>query len=57
MKPPTLRDLWLSECWKPCPEWHQTKDEEADARARNATLNADSQPVEIGPENVDRAAS
>jgi len=32
--------LWLSECWKPCPEHHQTKDERLDAQARNAALDA-----------------
>jgi len=33
-----LRDMWLAELWKPCPEWHQTKDERQDAHARNDAL-------------------
>lgn len=33
-----LRDVWLAEMWRPCPEWHQTKDEKADAKARNEAL-------------------
>lgn len=32
--------VWLSELWRPVPEWHQTKDERADAKARNDTLDA-----------------
>ena len=34
-----FRDLWMSECWKPVPEWHQTKDERLDAQARNGLLS------------------
>jgi hypothetical protein len=33
-----LRDAFLAEMWKPVPEWHQTKDERADAQARAALL-------------------
>ena len=30
--------LWLSEMWKPVPEWRQSKDERLDAEARNGAL-------------------
>lgn len=33
-----LRDLWMSEMWKPVHEWHQTVDERIDAEVRNAAL-------------------
>jgi len=42
-----LRDAWLAEMWAPCPEWRQTRDERADAHARNAILStAGDNPVE-----------
>jgi hypothetical protein len=34
----SYRDLWMSECWKPVREWHQTKDERLDVQARNDLL-------------------
>jgi len=34
-----LRDAWLAEMWAPCPEWRQTRDERADAEARNGMLS------------------
>jgi hypothetical protein len=36
----SLRDMWLSECWHLHPEWRQTRDERADAAARNARLTS-----------------
>ena len=54
-------DAWyraaLIETMRVCPEWHQTKDERADAQARVDALAAHSQPGDSVPETVDGSAA
>lgn len=48
-----LRDAFLAECWRPCPEWHSSARERKAAAERNALLD----PVDEPGGNVEKGVA